>query len=153
MNARALQGLTLVLGLALAGTTAACTCARIEDDKAFFDALFAGADSIVHAKIIGLATKHEARVEIIESFKGHPTTLKTQPGDGTSCATKFQIGEEAVFVSYLGQVGPCGRMPVSRELIEGLRAYKRSSQSNHTVEGDAGHSCGARSNSPACAVL
>jgi hypothetical protein len=124
MNARALQGLTLVLGLALAGPATACSCVRIEDDKAFFDALFAGADSIVHAKIVGLATRYEARIEIIESFKGRPTTLKTQPGDRTSCATQFQIGEEAVFVSYLGQVGPCGRMPVSRELIEGLRALR-----------------------------
>lgn len=115
----------LVLGLALACTATACSCARIEDDRAFFDDLFTRADAIVHAKVVSLATSHEARIELIESFKGRPTTLKAQTGDEGMCGTRFQIGKEAVFVLYLGRVSACGRIPVSRKLIEGLRAYKR----------------------------
>lgn len=125
MTARALQAVTLVLGLGLACTATACSCARIEDEKALFDDLFTRADAIVHAKVIGLLTDNEARIELIESFKGRPTTLKAQNGDEGMCGIRFQIGEEAVFVLYRGQVSACGRMPASRKLIEGLRAYKR----------------------------
>lgn len=125
MTARTLHAVILVLGLGLARTATACSCAPIEDETARFDDLFTRADAIVHARVTGLLKDNEARIELIESFKGRPTTLKAQTGDEGMCGTRFQIGQEAVFVLYRGQVSACGRMPASRKLIERLRAHKR----------------------------
>lgn len=137
MAMRALQAAILVLGLASAGVAPACSCVRIAPDEAFYDALFSGADAIVHAKIVHLVTKYEARIEIIESFKGRPTVLKALRSDEGTCGVKFQIGDEAVFALHQGQVSVCSRMPVTRELIEGLRAYKRALQLKRTPAGNA----------------
>ena len=124
---RLLQATALILGLSMAQAAISCSCVGVQaySDKTYLADLFTQADSIVHARVLKLVSNHEAHIEVIESFKGRPAVLKAQPGDGAMCGTEFRADEEAIFVSYRGQVSLCGRIPASDDLIRRFREYKR----------------------------
>jgi hypothetical protein len=87
--------------------------------------VLATADAVVHAKVVSLATNREARIMILESFKGQPSVLRAQAGDPGGCGTFFRAGEEAIYLVYAGEVSLCGRLPVQSDLLRRLREHKR----------------------------
>ena len=119
----------LVLGALLtalaADANAMCIAPSSYEDADFLRRALESADAIVHAKVIEVVRAHEARIRIIESFKGEPSVLKSASYANTSVALRFELGMEAVFVVDRGEVSACGRLPPSPRLLESLRVFKR----------------------------
>ena len=119
----------LVLGALLitsvADVNAMCVAPSSYEDAQFLHSIFESADAIVHAKVVEVVRAHEARIRIIESFKGAPSVLKSDFYAYTSIALRFEPDTEAVFVVHKGEVSACGRLSPSPRLLERLRAYKR----------------------------
>ena len=116
-----------LLAVGLARPVEACECvpAAGYTDEHIQSAL-ATADAVVHAKVVSLAASNrEARIMILESFKGQPSVLRAQAGDPGSCGTFFRAGEEAIYLVYAGEVSLCGRLPAQPDLLRQLRAHKR----------------------------
>ena len=125
--ARRAQVIAGLLAVGLAQPVEACECVPAggytDQD---IQSVLATADAVVHAKVVSLAaTNREARIMILESFKGEPSVLRAQPGDPGGCGTFFRAGEEAIYLVYAGEVGLCGRLPVQSGLVRRLRAHKR----------------------------
>ena len=126
MIQRALQVFTIVVGFGLAGTASACECIVDKKGNIAIESLMPRSDSVVHAKVIGLNGSREARIEVIEVFKGQPpTVLRGKAGGGTNCGWKFEVGEEEIFFVYHGKVSVCSRSQVTVDLVNRLRALKR----------------------------
>ena len=124
MTARAVL-VAILLGAP--GAVFACSCVGVSaySDEAYLKDLFARADAIVHARVVSLVSKHEARISVLESFKGHPTALKALEGDSAMCGTEFRVGEEAIYIAAAGRISLCSRLPVTSEILGLFRAYKR----------------------------
>ena len=125
--ARRAQVIAGLLAVGLARPVDACECvpaAGYTDEH--IQNVLATADAVVHAKVVSLAgTNREARILILESFKGQPSVLSAQAGDPGGCGTFFRAGEEAIYLVYAGEVGLCGRLPATSDLVRRLRAHKR----------------------------
>jgi hypothetical protein len=103
----------------------ACSCADISRAAPARLADFvARAERVVHARVVGLASPQEARIEVIESFKGSGERLEAQRGSDASCGFSFTPGEEQVYFVFSGAVNLCGRAAPSAELLERLRKLK-----------------------------
>ncbi len=103
----------------------ACSCADISRAAPARLADFvARAERVVHARIVGLQSPHEARIEVIESFKGSGERLEAQRGPEATCGFAFAPGEERVYFVFSGAVNLCGRAAPSAELLERLRKLK-----------------------------
>ena len=72
----------------------------------------------------GCTSPYEARIEVIESFKGSGERLEAQRGSDASCGFSFTPGEERVYFVFSGAVNLCGRAAPSAELLERLRKLK-----------------------------
>jgi hypothetical protein len=119
---RALAALVTALA---ADANAMCIAPSSYEDADLLRRAFERAEAIVHAKVVEVVRAHEARIRIIESFKGKPSVLKSASHAHTSVALRFEPGMEAVFVVDRGEVSACGRLPPSPRLLKGLRALKR----------------------------
>jgi hypothetical protein len=126
MTQRAEQLIALIAAMVVASAAMACDClpADAYTDKDL-EGMFAKADAIVHGRVLALTITREARITILETFKGEPSVLKARPGNHGNCGTDFWPLEEAIFVVYSGQVSLCGKLPARPALINRLRAYKR----------------------------
>jgi hypothetical protein len=103
----------------------ACSCADISRAAPARLADFvARAERVVHARVVGLQSPHEARIEVIESFKGSGERLEAQRGSEATCGFAFAPGEERVYFVFSGAVNLCGRAAPSAELLERLRKLK-----------------------------
>ena len=118
---------TLFLAALTAEAGAMCAPLANYQNAQFLRDLFEHSDAIVHAKVVEVVRDHEARINVIESFKGNPTTLRSDFYAYTSLPLRFEADTEAVFVvnSFNGQVSACGKLPVSSNLLEQLRAQKK----------------------------
>jgi len=123
---RRAQAIAGLLAVGLAQPVEACDClpAAGYTDKDI-QSVLAKADAVVHAKVVSITTDGEARIMIVESFKGEPSVLRAHPGDQVGCGTSFRAGEEAIYIVYAGEVGLCGRLPAQPDLVRRLRAHKR----------------------------
>jgi hypothetical protein len=98
------------------------------DDKGDLDfkKLWTTSQTVVHAKVIGLNGSRQARVDVIETFKGQgPKILKGLDAAPAACGWKFRVGDEELFFVRGGEVNLCSRSPVSGERVERLRALQR----------------------------
>lgn len=103
----------------------ACSCADISRAAPARLADFvAQADRVVHARVVGLVSWHEARIEVIESFKGSGERLQALPGNEANCGFNFIPREERVYFVFGGVVNLCGRAAPAPELLERLRQLK-----------------------------
>ena len=101
LRAQLIAGL-LAVGLAQPAEACDCLPAGGYTDQDI-QSVLATADAVVHAKVVSLATNREARIMIVESFKGQPSVLRAQPGDPGGCGTFFRAGEEAIYLVYAGE--------------------------------------------------
>jgi hypothetical protein len=103
----------------------ACSCADVSrGPTARLQDFVARAERVVHARVVELAAPHEARIQVIESYKGAGGTLEALPGNGANCGFSFKPGEEYVYFVFSGVVNLCGRAAPRAELIESLRKLK-----------------------------
>lgn len=113
------------VSLFAAGAAQACTCAdlsraapgRVED---FFDQ----AERVVHARVLSLASRNEARIQVIESFKGSGEHLQSSTRSDAQCGFSFGRGDEAVYFVFGGLVNLCGRAAPEADLLARLRLLK-----------------------------
>ena len=125
--ARCAPVIAALLAVGLAQPLEACECVPASGyTDEHIQSVLTTADAVIHAKVVSLgATNREARIMILESFKGQPGVLKARAGDPGGCGTFFRDGEEAIYLVYAGEVGLCGRLPVQPDLVRRLRAHKR----------------------------
>jgi hypothetical protein len=109
----------------LADGALACSCADISRAAPARLADFvARAERVVHARVIERVSLHEARIQVIESFKGAGERLESQRGSEAACGLSFAAAEEGVYFVFGGAVNLCGRVAPSAELLERLRKLK-----------------------------
>lgn len=100
----------------------ACSCADISRaSPARLADFVARAERVVHARVVDLVTWQEARIQVIESFKGSGERLEALPGNDANCGFRFTPGEERIYFVFGGVVNLCGRAAPQPELIARLR--------------------------------
>jgi hypothetical protein len=103
----------------------ACSCADVSRAAPARLADFvAQAERVVHARVVERLSAHEARVEVIESFKGAGERLESLRGNAANCGFSFAAGEERVYFVFAGLVNLCGRAAPGAELLARLRKLK-----------------------------
>jgi len=108
-----------------AGAALACSCADISRAApARLSDFVARAERVVHARVVGLTSPYDARIEVIESFKGAGERLEAQRGSEAACGFSFSPGEERVYFVFAGAVNLCGRVEARADLLERLRKLK-----------------------------
>ena len=111
--------------LLLAHAAQACSCADISRaSPARLEDFLAQAERVVHARVVTLTSSHEARIAVLESFKGAGERLQALRGNDASCGFSFTPGEERVYFVFGGVVNLCGRAAPRAELLERLRSFK-----------------------------
>jgi len=119
-----------------------CSFDYVDGNNDYYAKVFQRAEAIVHARIVEVDANKQARIVIIESFKGRPKVLSA-PARGLRTA-RLKAGDEAIYVvSKDGAVDECSTLPVNKEILDRFRAYSRRSQPSSTAESDARKS-GAR---------
>ena len=114
----------LLLG---AGAALACSCADVSRaSPARLADFVAQAERVVHARVVSAVPAHQARIQVIEAFKGSGDRLEALRGNEASCGFSFVPGEERVYFVFGGVVNLCGRAPPSAELLERLRKLQAS---------------------------
>ena len=114
----------LLLG---AGAALACSCADVSRaSPARLADFVAQAERVVHARVVSAVPAHQARIQVIEAFKGSGDRLEALRGNEASCGFSFGPGEERVYFVFGGVVNLCGRAPPSAELLERLRKLQAS---------------------------
>jgi hypothetical protein len=108
----------------------ACSCApivRYLEKESFGRSVFESSNFIVHARVTELAGPHNAKIEIIEMFKGPAglSAMHAKRGESISCGTDFEVGEEKIFMSQGNSVSACGKLPPDPRLIRAFRKYRR----------------------------
>jgi hypothetical protein len=107
------------------GAAQACSCADISRaSPARLADFVAQAERVVHARVLGAAPAREARIEVLESFKGSGDRLEALRGNDANCGFSFVPGEERVYFVFGGVVNLCGRAQPAPELLERLRKVK-----------------------------
>jgi hypothetical protein len=108
-----------------AGAAHACSCADISRaSPARLADFVAQAERVVHARVLSAAPAREARIEVLESFKGSGDRLEALRGNDANCGFSFVRGEERVYFVFGGVVNLCGRAQPAPELLERLRKLK-----------------------------
>ena len=103
----------------------ACSCADLSRASGARLADFiAHAERVVHARVSVVSAPHEARIEVIESFKGAGNHLQAVRGSDANCGFAFVPGEERVYFVFAGAVNLCGRAAPSAEFLARLRGLK-----------------------------
>lgn len=111
----------------LAGQALACSCADVSRaSPTRLKDFLVQAERVVHARVLELPSRQQARIQVIESFKGSGDTLEALPGNDANCGFAFTRGEENVYFVFVGVVNLCGRVAPRAELLERLRAMKVS---------------------------
>src|SRR5262245_10492726 len=101
---------------------AACSCTDISRaNPARLADFVARAERVVHARVVERFSLRQARIEVIESFKGAGERLEALKGNEANCGFTFTPGEERVYFVFGGVVNLCGRAPPGPELIARLR--------------------------------
>jgi hypothetical protein len=121
-----IPALALFLALLAAPAAArACSCADVtRAAPARLGDFVAQAERVVHARVVQVISRQEARIEVIESFKGGGERLEALPGNDANCGFSFAPGEERVYFVFNGVVNLCGRAAPRAELLERLRKFK-----------------------------
>ena len=103
----------------------ACKCADISHAAPARLADFvARAERVVHARVAERLSLRQARIEVIESFKGAGEQLEALRGNEANCGFTFSPGEERVYFVFGGVVNLCGRAAPEPELLARLRKLK-----------------------------
>jgi hypothetical protein len=109
----------------LAGRALACSCADVSRaSPARLADFVARAERVVHARVLERVSPHEARIQVIESFKGSGERLEALRGNDASCGFSFARGEERVYFVFSGVVNLCGRAEPRADLLGRLRRLK-----------------------------
>jgi hypothetical protein len=104
------------------GAALACSCADVSRaTPARLADFVTRAERVVHARVVEQLSLREARIQVIESFKGAGERLEALRGD---CGFSFVAGEERVYFVFSGVVNLCGRAAPSAELLARLRRLK-----------------------------
>jgi hypothetical protein len=82
------------------------------------------AERVVHARVVERISPREARIEVIESFKGAGERLEALRGNDANCGFSFVAGEVRVYFVFSGVVTLCGRATPRPELLARLRRLK-----------------------------
>ncbi len=110
------------LSFIAAGAAHACSCADISRaSPARLADFVAQADRVVHARVAAASPGHQARIEVIESFKGAGDRLEALRAGEAGCGFTFTPGEERVYFAFAGLVNLCGRAEPLAELLGRLR--------------------------------
>jgi hypothetical protein len=108
-----------------AGAVQACSCADLSRaSPARLADFVAQAERVVHARVVSAVPGHQARIEVLESFKGSGERLEALRGNEANCGFSFVPGEERVYFVFGGVVNSCGRAAPRAELLERLRRLK-----------------------------
>jgi hypothetical protein len=111
--------------LLVGGPALACTCTDLSRaTPARLADFMAQAERVVHARVSRVVSPHEARIEVIESFKGGGERLESSAAGDAACGFTFSPGEEGVYFVFGGVVNLCGRATPRAELVQRLRALK-----------------------------
>src|ERR1051325_6440099 len=119
--------LAAVVALSLAGAlaasgAAACSCTDISRaSPARLADFVARADRVVYGRVVERFSLREARIEVIESFKGAGERLQALKGNQANCGFAFTAGEEHVYFVFGGVVKLCGRATPEPGLLARLR--------------------------------
>jgi hypothetical protein len=106
----------------VAPCAAACSCTDISRaNPARLADFVARAERVVHARVVERLSLRQARIEVIESFKGAGERLEALKGNEANCGFTFTPGEEHVYLVFGGVVNLCGRAPPEPELLARLR--------------------------------
>ena len=113
----------LLLGGALIPFGAlACSCADVSRaSPARLADFVARAERVVHGRVVALVSPQEARIQVVESFKGAGERLEALRGNDANCGFSFTPGEERIYFVFGGVVNLCGRAAPQPELIARLR--------------------------------
>jgi hypothetical protein len=107
------------------GAALACSCADISRaTPARLADFVARSERVVHARVVERFSLRQARIEVIESFKGSGDSLEALKGNQANCGFTFTPGEEAVFFVFGGMVNLCGRAAPQAELLARLRKLR-----------------------------
>ena len=142
---RALVLVSLIGFAGLASNARACRCSfdYVDGRNDYYSKAFHHSEAIVHARVVAVDAKKQARIVIIESFKGRPQMLQAA-GRGM-CSVIFKAGDEAIYlVNSEGQVGACSELPADKSVLDNFRAYSRKPQPDAPVERDARWGDGGR---------
>ena len=111
----------------LAGPALGCSCADVSRaSPTRLKDFLAQAERVVHARVLEAPSRQQARIQVIESFKGSGDTLEALPGNDANCGFQFTPGEENVYFVFVGMVNLCGRVAPRAELLVRLRAMTAS---------------------------
>lgn len=120
----------IVIGILTSGAVWACKC--FPDDwylrnETRVQEMFDGADFIIHAKVVELIDSQNAKIEILETFKGASFHLDrvTASGGNDPCGASFRGGEEKIFISSMAPMNRCQMRTPNPALLELFRKYKR----------------------------
>ncbi|HWJ00006.1 MAG TPA: hypothetical protein VNU96_13385 [Burkholderiales bacterium] len=103
----------------------ACSCTDISRaSPARLADFVARAERVVHARVAERLSLRQARIEVIESFKGAGEQLEALRGNEANCGFTFSPGEERVYFVFGGVVNLCGRAAPEPELLARLRSLK-----------------------------
>ena len=103
----------------------ACSCADVSRaTPARLADFVAQAERVVYGRVVERFSLREARIEVIESFKGSGERLEALRGNGANCGFTFAAGEERVYFVFSGVVTLCGRAAPRPELLARLRKLK-----------------------------
>jgi hypothetical protein len=106
----------------LAGQALACSCADVSRaSPSRLSDFLAQAERVVHARVTQVPSPQQARIQVLESFKGRGDTLEALPGNDANCGFRFRPGEEYVYFVFAGVVNLCGRVAPGAELLARLR--------------------------------
>ena len=120
----AAAALLAAAGLLPAGALA-CTCADISRaSQARLADFVARAERVVHARVMERLSLRQARIEVIESFKGTGERLEALKGNEANCGFTFSPGEERVYFVFGGVVNLCGRTAPEPDLLGRLRKLR-----------------------------
>lgn len=108
-----------------AGQALACSCADVSRaSPSRLNDFVAQAERVVHARVAQAPSPQQARIAVIESFKGAGDMLEALAGNDANCGFRFQPGEEYVYFVFAGVVNLCGRVAPNAELLARLRGLK-----------------------------
>src|SRR5262249_24560469 len=109
-------------GALLASSAAACSCTDISRaSPARLADFVARADRVVYGRVVERFSLREARIEVIESFKGAGERLEALKGNETTCGSASPAGEAHVYFVFGGVVTLGGRAAREPELLARLR--------------------------------
>jgi hypothetical protein len=114
-----------LLAAILPAAALACSCADVSRaSPARLADFVAQSERVVHARVIRLLSPQEARIQVIEAFKGNGERLEAMPAHDANCGFSFSSGEEYVYFVFAGLVTRCGRGAPRAELLGRLRKLK-----------------------------